>query len=425
MERLMQYVWQHRLWNPRRMVTVDGRPVHVIDPGRINTDAGPDFFNAKIRIGSQLWVGDIEIHVKASDWFRHNHTNNRAYDSVVLHVVAVNDALVTLPTSGESIPQVVMQCDENFSSYYSKFIEKAGSELPCASILSNLQTLYVTDWIEALALERLHDKTERIKQLLRFTVNSWEEVCYITLARALGTGINGDAFQRLALITPLRLLRKHSDSITSIESILLGQAGMLEENRPADPRYSTLQREYRFFKAKFGLKTPDNLNWKMARIRPGNSPANRIRTLAAFIAQGFRLTTDILDIENETDALALFENRLGKTMASSMVINVAAPILYGYGNISLSARKGEQYEQKAIYLLEVLMPEKNFIVSMFEKSGIRCKNAFDSQALIQLRRNYCDQRKCLFCRFGHRIMADRAVKKNNSFLGCETFELYQ
>ena len=184
MEGLLQYIWQHRLWLSEDMVTNDGRKVRVIDPGLLNTDSGPDFFNAKVEIDGHLWVGNVEIHVRASDWKRHHHDEDPAYDSVILHVVEKDDAPVTR-INGEIIPQVELKVSPRFNECYDKLVN-AQVELPCAARLKEVPQLTVTEWIEALAFERLHSKVDRVRELYDRYHGSWEDICYVLLARTLG-----------------------------------------------------------------------------------------------------------------------------------------------------------------------------------------------------------------------------------------------
>ena len=252
----MQYIWQHRLWPATDMFTVDGRKIHVIDPGRLNTDSGPDFFNAKIYIDGRLWAGDVEIHVRATDWHRHGHD-------------------VTRP-DGQTIPQMRMPCAPDFHIRYSQLVDAPAASLPCASHIAKLSRLHLSDWMSSLAYERLYAKTDRIDTILSRLSGDWESACYITIARALGFGINGDPFERLALSMPLNIVGKHSDSLIAIEALLFGQSGLIAPSD--DPYVCQLQREYAFLCHKFGLKAPQSLGWKMARMRPANFPHRRIAT---------------------------------------------------------------------------------------------------------------------------------------------------
>lgn len=217
MEMLMQYMWEHRLWGARELATNDGRRVRVIDPGRRNTDAGPDFFNAKVEIDGCLWAGNVEIHYRASDWHRHGHDDDPAYDTVVLHVVAKDDAPV-VRANGERIPQMVMECTAEIADRYAALVNST-VELPCRQVIREMTSLDVAEWVQSLIFERLADKSRRVKGLLDRFHGSWEDTCYVTLARTIGFGTNSDAFELLAKSLPLNLLHKHADSLLQLEAL--------------------------------------------------------------------------------------------------------------------------------------------------------------------------------------------------------------
>lgn len=424
MEKLMQYVWKHRLWRSEDMVTNTGKKVRVVDPGLLNTDAGPDFFNAKIEIDGHMWVGNVEMHYRATDWKRHHHDSDKAYDSVILHVVAKDDAPVRR-TNGELIPQLVLEVSPQFNADYASLVG-ATIEVPCATKIKQVPHLTIVEWVEGLAFERLHGKVERIHQLLDSFNGSWEDVCYVTLARNFGFGINNDAFERLARRTPLRLLGKHSDSVLQIEALLFGQAGMLDAQKPGmDSYYNQLCTEYAFLSNKFQLTPMEKESWKLFRIRPQNFPYRRIAMLAQFIEGGFRMMNRILEAEGEKEMRALFEVELsgywtkhytfGKpnerataTLSRSSIdiilINTVAPLLYAYGELT----GNYEMTDKAIKLLEDLRTENNSIMSHFVAYGIDCPDALTSQALVQLKREYCDARKCIYCKIGHHLLSKAA-----------------
>lgn len=424
MEKLMQYVWKHRLWRSEDMVTNTGKKVRVVDPGLLNTDAGPDFFNAKIEIDGHMWVGNVEMHYRATDWKRHHHDSDKAYDSVILHVVAKDDAPVRR-TNGELIPQLVLEVSPQFNADYASLVG-ATIEVPCAEKIKQVPHLTIVEWVEGLAFERLHGKVERIHQLLDSFNGSWEDVCYVTLARNFGFGINNDAFERLARRTPLRLLGKHSDSVLQIEALLFGQAGMLDAQKPGmDSYYNQLCTEYAFLSNKFQLTPMEKESWKLFRIRPQNFPYRRIAMLAQFIEGGFRMMSRIHEAEGEKEMRALFEVELsgywtkhytfGKpnerataTLSRSSIdiilINTVAPLLYAYGELT----GNYEMTDKAIKLLEDLRAESNSIVAHFVAYGIDCPDALTSQALVQLKREYCDARKCIYCKIGHHLLSKAA-----------------
>lgn len=427
MEQLLQYVWQHRLWRTDDMTTNDGHRVRVLDPGLLNTDAGPDFFNAKVEMDGRVWVGNVEIHVRATDWHRHGHDKDPAYDSVIMHVVQFDDAPV-YRTDGERIPQLVLDVSPRFGESLQRLVE-ARTELPCAQQLPQVPSLVVTEWVQALAFERLHGKVERIANLRDLYAGSWEDVCYVMLARTLGFGLNSDALERLARRAPLRLLHKHSDSRLQLEALLLGQAGLLWQAADnGDPYVGQLRREYAFLANKFSLQPMEPEAWKMFRIRPQNFPHRRIALLAHYVYDGFSLMRRILQAQGEKQLRELFQVELtgywqrhytlGKEVPNAsralsnasidiVLINLVAPLYYAYGELTGDYAMTD----RAIELLEALKPEQNAIVARFVGAGVRCHDALTSQALIQLRKAYCDSRKCIYCRIGHRLLSQAAKRQ--------------
>ena len=440
MERIMHYIWQHRLFVRPGLKTADGQRLSVVDPGSLNNDAGPDFFNAKMQIGSQMWVGNVEIHVKASDWFRHNHHNDRAYDSVILHVVGVDDARVQRP-DGQEIPQFVMPCPAEFEQCYNRLTSEAGGQMPCLAHAAQMSPVALRSWLDALAYERLYAKSDRLLDLLRNYNGDWETVAYIATARALGFGINSDPFERLAVSLPLKIVRKHADSLLSIEAMLFGQAGLLPPvSADTDDYVRTLIVEYTHLANKFQLSPLQSAGWKMARTRPGNFPHRRIAVLASLLHSGFSLMSRLSGVRTPDQAAALFQTTLSpywyahytfaapvaqrlpadetdrhpamsRQATDIVAINTVAPLLHAWG---ISTAQPNAVEA-ASELLQQLKPENNTIVRRFTDAGLKCNDAFTSQALIQLFRAYCETRKCLYCRIGHSKLRSDAHKTTQNF----------
>lgn len=425
MEKLMHYIWQHRLWLSEDMRTVDGRRITVLDTGKYNTDAGPDFFNAKIKLDGQLWAGDVEIHVRASDWFRHGHDSDAAYDSVILHVVGKDDMPVPR-SNGSVIPQFRMPCAPDFNRSYTALVDVSHMSLPCAKALKEMPSVHLYSWIDALGYERMYGKSERILEYMNRFSGDWESACYVALARALGFSVNSEPFERLAFSIPISYLRKHSDSSLTLEAFFFGQAGLLPASDEGNPYVTLLLREYSFLASKFSLKPPVSLGWKMSRMRPQNFPHRRIAYLAAMFLGGFKVMSRLLDATTVEDVTKIFNIELmgywtnhytfhghsgttqtialSRASIASLIINVAVPLLHAYGSFINDTSLAD----RAVSWLQSLKPENNSVVEIFRSHGIECPNAFTSQALIQLRRNYCECHKCLFCRIGHRHLSSCA-----------------
>ena len=423
----MQYIWQYRLWPVADMVATDGRRVRVIDPGQLNSDSGPDFFNAKVIIGDKTWAGNVEIHVRASDWMRHHHDIDPAYDSVILHVVAVSDRLI-IRHDGSPIPQLVMDCARDFAVRYSRMVDSPPPGIPCAAEMRSVPQIYITDWITAMAFERIYAKSDRMLGLVgRFTGN-WNEAIYVTLARALGFGTNAQQFEQLALSVPLRHLLHHTDDISMVEAMLFGQSGLLDMPHPVDQYTERLISDYNFLAAKYSLRRPA-IQWKTARMRPPNFPHRRIATLAALVCRCVAVSNRIFDISDPADAEGIFHaalspywrtrynfgaeaavasgipvRPLSRSSLAGLIINVVVPAMFAYGvSIADDARCAA-----AVDILHALRPETNRIVAEFQAAGVPVSDAFSSQALIQVRKEYCEQKKCLYCRLGHRFLSEKA-----------------
>ena len=418
MERLLHYVWKYRLYPTTSLLTTDGRTVSVIDPGTPNTDAGPDFFNAKMKIDGTLWAGCVEIHDKASDWLLHRHDKDKAYDAVVLHIVEVSDCIV-YRMNGEVIPQMELAVPESVVRNIDWLLHHDNS-LPCAGYIPQMEPVHITSWLGALLGERLERKTVDIFRLLDQYAGDWNEVFYITLTRNFGFGVNNDAFERLAKSLPLRCIQKQRSSHSQIEAMLFGQAGMLAEEND-DHYYRLLQREYDFLRHKFSLSPMEDFVYKNLRTRPGNFPYLKVAQLAALWVQHDTLFSAILEAGSTGEIKKYFrippsvywethyhfryasprkEKTIGENALNIQLINTVVPMLFAYG----LHNKQPEYRERATRLLESIPPEKNTIVSTFCNAGIAVRHAGDSQALIQLKREYCEKKICLFCRIGFRML---------------------
>lgn len=427
MEMLYQYLWKYRLL-PGELKTDDGRRVDILYQGRHNTDAGPDFTGARLRIDGQEWAGNVEIHVRSSDWFRHGHDSDPAYNNVILHVVGVNDAHVP-DGRGGFIPQTVATFPDSFVRLYSRLAEKIRA-VECEDMLGSLRPLEVTGWLDSLAVERMQAKARRILDLVSTLGGDWERACFVTLARALGFSLNAEPLEMLARSVPLTILSKHSDDIFQLEALLFGQAGMLDTSiHIFDEYYQRLCREYFFLARKYGLRPMRRDLWKFCRTRPQNFPTRRVATLARAALGGFSLLSRILDRDCDAEtAPALFGwviggywdshldfdrpgSRLATTLSEAniqlLLINLVAPMLYAYG----SAHGDPDMAERGLDFWRDIEAENNAIIRQWRNAGIPCGCATDSQALLQLRKEYCDRNRCLDCRFGHALLRDSSYRQ--------------
>lgn len=418
-EQLLHYVWYYRLYPRDTLVTTDGNRVEVIDPGIRNMDAGPDFFNAKLRIGKVLWAGNVEIHTTSSDWYLHGHHLDPAYNTVILHLVGrVNREVVN--QRGETLQQSLLVVPEKVQAN-AAFLLQSDHPLPCRDFLSSMDPRLIRSYLDDLCVERLEHKCGEINIHLERFSQSWDEVFYVILTRNFGFGLNSRSFESLALSLPFRIIQRHSDDLLMVEALLFGQAGLLQDQSLHDPYYQRLQREYQFLSAKYGLKCMDGFLFRKMRIRPYSFPPLRIAQLASLLQQTGRLFSAILEMDTVSQLSECFRSEPslywsthysfgkesplkakppGAASIDLLLINTVAPILFAYGKKT----DREEYCDRAISLLLSLKPEKNNIVQMFRQSGVVPFNAFDTQALIQLKKAYCDQHKCLYCRIGHSLL---------------------
>lgn len=417
---IYQYIWKYNMAG-KRLRTIDGKPVEVLYPGLHNRDSGPDFSGARLRIGGTEWCGNVEIHVKASDWYRHKHDTDPAYSNVVLHVVGVNDTRVT-DSNGQPLTQAVVSFPESFARLYARLSENISS-VKCEPLLGRLGRLTVTGWMSSLAVERLQMKAQRIALAAESLGGNWEQACFASLARALGFGLNSEPLEMLARSTPLNFIARHSDDLFQIEALLFGQAGLLDTSiHIFDGYYQKLCREYFFLARKYGLRPMRRDMWKYSKTRPQNFPARRIAMLAKAAEGGFALLSELMSRSADPDSIRdilnwelggywlehydfdIAASRLSPRLSASntdlLLINFAAPVIYAYG----SARGDSDMAGRGLDIWEEVRSENNTIIRQWAAAGLPCENAADSQALLQLRREHCDKGKCLDCRFGHALL---------------------
>lgn len=418
MEQLLHYVWKHKIFPLKELKTTTGQQVEVIDTGLANTDAGPDFFNAKLKLDGVLWIGNIEIHERSSDWFKHGHHADAGYNSVILHIASEIDTEISR-SNGERIPQIQLICPEAVRTNYKELLE-TDSYPPCYRIIPSLPPFTAHSWMTALQMERFEQKATLLNERLKRCQGNWEDAFFITLARNFGFGLNGDAFETWAHQLPFRAVDKHRNDLFQIEAIFFGQAGILEDS-DGDGYYLRLKKEYTYLQHKFGLIPMDASLWRFLRLRPTNFPHIRIAQLACLYHRAYGLLSRIMETETLQGVRDILKGgtseywlthytfggsspsrpkTLSNTSLDLLIINTVVTFLYAYGlhkgNRVLCARAGS--------FLEELKAENNYITRMWEQCGMKASNAADSQALIQLKKEYCDKKKCLYCRIGYEYL---------------------
>jgi len=416
-ERLLQFIWQFQYFNKSELATTNGEKVQIIFPGKFNTNQGPDFSDAKIKIGNTMWAGSIELHLKTSDWEKHNHENDKNYKNVILHVVLENDdnkteGVVPLVELRTRISKLLLQRYEELMN--------SSSFIPCEKIIHTVRDITWKSWKERLLAERLMRKAEAVDNYLQQNNYHWEETFWWLLARNFGMKVNADAFEAMARSVSINILAKHKQQIHQLESLLLGQAGLLNGKKFTEDHPKLLQKEYSFLQNKYNLK-PIHLPVHFLRMRPENFPTIRLAQLAMLIHTSAHLFSKIKEENSVTEIKKWFDitandywhyhyrfdeassfkkKRLGDAMIDNIIINTVCPVLFAYGNY----HDENKYKDKALKWLEQTLAEANSITKGFLKLNIENKNAYDSQALIELKNEYCSKKRCLECGVGYAIL---------------------
>ena len=413
-EEFLYYLWENRLID-KDLKTAEGEPIDIVATGYRNTDSGPDYLEAKIQIGDKLWAGHVEIHVKSSDWNRHGHPSDKAYQNVVLHVVYENDAKVN------DIPTLELKghFNESLFAQYQTFISSKGW-IPCEKSISDISPFTRLSWLDRMAVERLENKSENVAKILEANQFDWEDALYKLLMRYFGLKVNNDAFEYLASILPFKTLLKHADNLLQVEAMLFGCAGFLEAD--FDEEYpNLLKREFSVMKAKFNLLVMPVERWKFMRMRPGNFPTIRLAQMAQMIHRNGCMFSKIREAKDAAEVKALFDveasaywethwrlgtpsepkpKHLGDATADVLMINAVVPLLFCYGKL----HKDETFCENAMQFLEATAAEDNAILRHFAQCGITAQNAMQSQALLHLYNIYCKRKRCLECRLGNVIL---------------------
>ncbi|MXV15380.1 DUF2851 family protein [Hufsiella ginkgonis] len=420
-EELLQFTWQFGLFRLGGLTTSAGEAIELISPGTINQDAGPDFDNARVRIGGTLWAGNIELHLRSSDWERHDHTSDKRYGNVILHVVYEHDRKV-FREDGTEIPVLELKerITERVISGYRQLMENM-NWIPCQKHISSVAEPYISGWLSRMLVERLEQRAMLIDTLLQEYKGSWEDAFYVMLARNFGFKTNAVPFELLARSLPLKLLSRHQGNAIQIESLVFGQAGFLGE-KFTEAYPAALVSEYAYLRRKYRLRPIDVYVWKFSRLRPQNFPTLRLAQFAALVQESQHLFSGLVKALNSNtiekrflnlevnpywathyhfkNEAAPFSPLMGRESAHVLLINTVAPFLFTYGKLV----GGKEFINKAISMLEDLPPETNQVIRRFTKEGVICTSAGTSQALLYLQKMYCERKKCLNCGIGVKLL---------------------
>ena len=421
-EDILHFVWKYRLFTSQDLCTQSGKPIQVIHVGTHNHDAGPDFLAARMLIDGVEWGGNVEIHVRSSDWYRHRHDGDKAYNSVILHVVYEHDK-PTCRAEGTPIETLALKprISDNVLPRYRELMSGMWW-IPCEKLIHNVSSFHLSQWLSRLLMERFEHRISAINTLLHQQRGHWENTCYIWLARSFGFKVNGDAFEQLARSLPLSVVGKHRHNPLAIEALFFGQAGLLEGEEFVDPYPQALQQEYAHLRRLHSLQPMESRAWRFMRTRPGNFPTIRIAQFAALYQRSTQLFAAITATKDIGSLKALFDDlpvnpywqnhyrwdtpsasrgsQLGERSIDVLLINAVAGIIFAYGKYIGK----ETYIYRAIALLEALKAEDNAVLNRFSALGVTAAHAADSQALLQMKAFYCDKKKCLDCGVGLQLI---------------------
>jgi hypothetical protein len=421
-EDFLQYIWKFRLFDMTALQSTDGETLEIVSPGLQNTNAGPDFTDAKVRIADTLWVGNAEVHLASSGWQQHGHHTDGAYDNVILHVVYQDDEPV-YRGNGTKVPTLVLfdRISPELYDRYHRLIFGEKQFIPCEAQIKQVDNLLIQNWLTRVLIERLQNRSIALTEALKTNRGDWEETFYQFLAANFGFKINALPFELLAKSLPQNILARHKNNPMQIEALIFGQAGFLTDDLQDDyPR--KLKEEYDYLRKKYKLQPIEKHLWKFLRLRPLNFPTVRLAQFAALVASSNHLLSKVLDTREPEAFFKLFDGvavnpywethyqfdkpstpvskTMGKNSVNVLLLNTLALFLFTYGNYHQS----ERYVNRSLKLLEYLPVEKNSIIDNFAELGVKVKTAYESQALLELKKSYCDYKKCLQCGVGIKIL---------------------
>jgi len=421
-EDFLHYVWKFRLFDRLNLQTTDGEDLEIYSAGIHNSDAGPDFHNARVKIGGTVWAGNVELHLSSSDWEKHGHSADNAYDNIILHVVYSDDKPLIL-TNGRRIPTLELKnrVPDDLYNRYHNLVFGNQAIIPCEASIGSVDGLTMHNWLTRVLVERLERRSAAIISAINLNRGDWEETFYQFLAANFGFKTNALPFELLAKSLPQITLAKHKNNAMQIEALIFGQAGFLE-GAVTDDYPRNLKTEYVFLQKKYGLKPLEVHLWKFMRLRPQNFPTVRLAQFAALVVNSNHLFSKVLEIKEvkglrnlfaditvnpywenhyrfDAESVAASKN-LGKSSIDVLLLNTLALFLFSYGKFN----QVQYYINRSLQLLENLPPENNKVVADFSTLGVKIKTAFESQALLELKNNYCSYKKCLECGVGNKIL---------------------
>jgi len=420
-EDFLHYIWKHKKFDSLNLKSVDGELITITSFGQHNLNSGPDFFNAQLHIDNQLWAGNVEIHIKSSDWFAHNHEIDKAYDNVILHVVWEHDTEV-FRKDNTQIPTLELKplVNQDTLQNYQKLFSKSQKWINCENDFAEVDGFILHSWLERLYFERLERKSIEIEFLLNKSSNNWEAVLFQLLAKNFGLKINGEAFLSLANSFDFSVIRKAQSNLLSLEALFFGQFGLLE-NDIQEPYFLELKKEYSFLSNKFKLSQQGVLPLQFFRLRPPNFPTIRLSQLANLFHVQNNLFSQIIDTH---DLEALYEifsistsqfwethytfgkaskksiKKTSKAFIDLLLINTIIPLKFSYAK-----QQGKDINENLVMIMQQLKSEKNSIIERFNSLKNVSTSALQSQALLQLKNEYCDKNKCLQCAVGNALIS--------------------
>ena len=422
-EDFLQYVWSQRLYGSERQETTSGDVVEILNPGILNSNAGPDFFNAQVKIGNVTWAGNVEIHISSDDWVRHHHNDDPAYNNVILHVVGRSTGSPVFNSRGQLIPEIELRFPSSLLSNLEALLcQKSNLPVRCSAMLGSVSPIVRTSWLDSLLFERLEAKSRRFELLVDEAGGDRDQAFFVLLARAMGGRVNSEPMELLARFTPLRIIQKHPNALQA-EALLLGQSGLLDASDSTDLYVKDLKREYALLRNKFNLEPVDNSLWKYLRMRPANFPDLRLAQLASILRSLHGSFESLFHGRSLSDIDKLFQcevsdywqshyrvgvmadnakgGSLGAATRRIILINAVIPYM-----LADAIRKGVYDQREAVVeMLRQLPVERNSRLELWQSLGLRLADEGDAQALLHLYSAYCEKNKCLRCRFGHAIVS--------------------